>query len=159
MTSIPISRRRLLATATAALAVPALWALPRPASAAEGAVFAPGGVAINGYDPVAYFTDARPVEGEARFASRWNGVEWRFASADNQAAFEADPARYAPQYGGYCAYAVANNYTASTDPDAWSVEDGKLYLNFSRGVRRRWLRDVPGHIAAGDANWPDVLAR
>ena len=96
-------------------------------------------------------------KGDTDHSSTWNGATWRFASADNKAAFDANPDAYAPQYGGYCAYAVANGYTAKTDPDAWSIVDGKLYLNYSRRVRTRWLEDVPGNIAKGDANWPSVL--
>lgn len=155
---VKLSRRALLgAAASAALAAPLALATSRPAMAAEPPVFERRGAAINGYDPVAYFTDGAPVEGDPAITSTWNGAEWRFATAENKATFDADPEAYAPQYGGYCAYAVANGYTAKTDPDAWSIEDGKLYLNFSRRVRRLWLEDVPGHIAAGDANWPKVL--
>jgi YHS domain-containing protein len=154
-----VTRRRLLGAAGAALAVPVVAAWPRPAQAADTPVFSRAGAAINGYDPVAYFTEGAPVKGDAAFITMWNGADWRFSSAANQAAFEADPGAYAPQYGGYCAYAVANGYTARTDPDAWSVVDGKLYLNYSRRVRGLWLQDVPGHVASADANWPGVLAR
>ena len=150
------TRRHLLLLAAAALP---LALLPRGAEAQEPAVFSGGGAAINGYDPVAYFTDGAPVKGDAAFTTMWNGADWRFASAANQAAFEANPDAYAPQYGGYCAYAVANGYTAKTDPDAWSIVDGKLYLNYSRRVRGLWERDVPGHVASADANWPAVLGR
>ncbi len=131
------------------------------AQANKPSVFNSGGVAINGYDPVAYFTESQPVPGkaEASHQLQWQGVTWQFASLENRAQFEQDPHSYAPQYGGYCAYAVANNYTASTDPDAWSIHEGKLYLNFNRGVRFLWARDIPGHVEAGDANWPQVLSR
>lgn len=152
-----LSRRRFLSAGAAALALPVVLAIPRPAMAGEPPVFSAGGAAINGYDPVAYFTKAAPVRGDAAYTTMWNGAEWRFSSAENQATFERNPERYAPQYGGYCAFAVANGYTAKTDPDAWSVVDGKLYLNFNRRIRTRWLQDVPGNIAAGDANWPSVL--
>lgn len=151
------TRRRLLASAAVLAALPVALAWPRPAMAEEPAIFSAGGAAINGYDPVAYFTEDAPVPGDPAFTTLWNGAEWRFTSAENQSRFERDPERYAPQYGGYCAFAVANGYTAKTDPDAWSVVDGKLYLNFNRRIRSRWLRDVPGNIAAGDANWPAVL--
>ena len=153
-----LTRRRLLTAAgAAALAAPAAFTLSSPAYAAEPPVFQRRGAAINGYDAVAYFTESKPVRGSDDFVSDWNGATWRFASAENKATFDADPEAYAPQYGGYCAYAVANGYTAKTDPDAWSVVDNKLYLNFNKSVRTRWLADVPGHIAAGDANWPAVL--
>lgn len=118
-----------------------------------------GKVAVGGYDPVAYFTQGKPVKGEARFAHKWNGAEFRFASAANRDAFRADPARYAPQYGGYCAWAVANGYTASGDPRVWKVVGGKLYLNYNAEVGRTWSRDIPGNIAKGNRNWPSVLGK
>jgi len=117
-----------------------------------------GGAAIDGYDPVAYFTERHAVEGDAAFETDWNGATWRFSSAANQTAFEADPERYAPRYGGYCAYAAARNYVAGSDPDAWSIVDGALYLNYSPSIRSAWERDVAGQIAAGDRNWPGLEA-
>lgn len=150
-----ITRRRLLTVAAAAPVLTAAGTLP--AFAAEPPVFARRGLAIRGYDPVAYFTDAAPVQGSADFATDYMGATWRFASAGNLETFLADPAAWAPQYGGYCAFAVASGYTAKTDPDAWTVWEDKLYLNFNRSVRARWLEDVPGYVAAGDANWPSVL--
>lgn len=140
-----------------ALAAIVLVICVNSASAAEPPVFATGEGAIGGYDPVAYFTEGRPVQGSEAFQSQWGGATFSFASADNQAQFEADPEKYAPQYGGYCAYAVSEGYTATTDPAAWSIVDGKLYLNYSPGVRDRWSRDIPGRIAAADRNWPSVL--
>ena len=127
-------------------------------AAAKDAVYQSflGGTAINGYDPVAYF-DGGPVEGSSDFTHDWNGATWRFASAENRDRFAADPEAFAPQYGGYCAWAVAQGYTASTDPEAWSVVDGKLYLNYSKSVQAQWEGDIPGNIAKGDANWPSVL--
>lgn len=157
MTRPAFTRRSFLAAGAAAVALPVALTLPRPAMAGEPPVFSARGAAINGYDPVAYFTEGAPVPGDAAFTTMWNGAEWRFSSAETQAMFEGNPERYAPQYGGYCAFAVANGYTAKTDPDAWSVVDDKLYLNFNKRIRSRWLRDVPGNIAAGDANWPSVL--
>lgn len=139
------------------VAVPVTGTLVRPALSATPEIFVNGGAAINGYDPVAYFTDGRPVRGSDAITSEWNGATWWFATAENKASFDADPEAYAPQYGGYCAWAVAEGYTASTDPDAWKIEDGKLYLNFSRRIQRRWERDIPGNIARADANWPRVL--
>lgn len=151
---IDMLTRRTFLTAAAAAPV-ALATLP--AFAAEPPVFAEGGVAIKGYDPVAYFTDAKPVEGDAAFTAEHDGATWRFASAANRDAFVAAPQRYAPQYGGYCAYAVSRGYTASISPNAWSIHEDKLYLNFNRAVRGLWSRDIPGNIAKGDANWPKVL--
>ncbi len=116
------------------------------------------GVAIKGHDPVAYFTQGAPVRGDASLSATHNGATYHFASAANRDAFTADPARFAPAYGGFCAYAVANGYTADIDPAAFTVHNDRLYLNFSRSVRRRWERDIPGNIVKGDANWPSLSA-
>ncbi len=155
-----LTRRRLLSFAVAvpAAAVFAPLALSRAARAAKPPVYAEDGIAVDGSDAVAYFTQGRPVAGKAALTHDWMGVTWRFASEENRAAFAADPEKFAPQYGGYCAYAVSEGYTASTVPEAWKIVDGKLYLNYSRGVQRRWERDIPGRIAAADANWPAVLS-
>jgi hypothetical protein len=117
-----------------------------------------GSLAVDGYDPVAYFTEGKPVEGKKEFTTEWNGAKWRFASAANRDLFVAEPAKYAPQYGGYCAWAVANNYTADADPEAWAVVDGKLYLNYDEKVQEKWRQDVPGNIAKADQNWPKLSA-
>ncbi|MEM9708712.1 MAG: YHS domain-containing (seleno)protein [Pseudomonadota bacterium] len=148
------SRRHFL-TLSAALPLAAIAA--QPAFAATPETYAEGGVAIDGTDTVAYFTEGAPVPGSEEFTSEWNGATWRFASAENKAKFDANPEAFAPQYGGYCAFAVASGYTASTVPEAWTIHDGKLYLNFSKRIQRRWSRDIPGNIAKGDANWPAVL--
>ena len=116
------------------------------------------GGAIRGYDPVAYHTEGKPVAGKRAHRVEWKGATWSFASAGNKALFEGDPEKYAPRYGGYCAWAVSQGYTASIDPDAWSIVEGKLYLNYSLGVRDQWSHDIPGNIAKGDVNWPKLLA-
>ncbi|MEL6608177.1 MAG: YHS domain-containing (seleno)protein [Pseudomonadota bacterium] len=149
-----ITRRTFLA---AAAATPLAAALATPALAATPPVYATDGVAINGYDPVAYFTEGKPVEGSADFTADHDGATFRFASAENRDLFVSDTAKYAPQYGGYCAYAVSKGYTAETSPRAWSVVDDRLYLNFNRAVRTIWSTDIPGNIAKADANWPTVL--
>lgn len=113
--------------------------------------------AIRGYDPVAYFSEGKPVEGLPEFSHEWNGAQWLFASADNLEMFKQGPEQYAPQYGGYCAYAVANGYTAKTEPEAWTIVDDKLYLNYSLGVRKKWTKDIPGNIKKANDNWPGVL--
>jgi YHS domain-containing protein len=118
-----------------------------------------GGVAIEGYDPVAYFTDGRPVEGKKGFETEWNGATWRFVSAEHRDLFAADPGKYAPQYGGYCAWAVSQGSTAGIDPEAWKIHDGKLYLNYDRSVQEKWLADMENLIAKGDANWPKLLEK
>jgi YHS domain-containing protein len=111
------------------------------------------GLAIDGYDPVAYFTQGKPVQGVTEFEYSWNGTKYRFVSAANRDRFARDPEAFAPQYGGFCAYAVSRGYTADIDPAAWAVVDGKLYLNYSVRVQRTWEGDVPGNIKKADANW------
>jgi YHS domain-containing protein len=117
-----------------------------------------GSVAIGGYDAVAYFTEGKPVEGSSDFEYEWMGATWRFASAADRDQFAADPEKYAPQYGGYCAYAVSQGTTADIDPDAWHIEDGKLYLNLNKKVQSIWMKDIPGYIGKADANWPMIKA-
>lgn len=134
-------------------------AVPGPAEAAKAPVSTGlfGNVAVSGHDPVAYFREGKPVPGTRAHVATWKGAEYRFASAANRDAFKADPERYAPQYGGYCAWAVSQGYTASADPKVWKIVDGKLYLNYNAEVGRRWAQDIPGHIARANANWPKVL--
>ena len=115
------------------------------------------GVAIKGYDPVAYFTDGKPAKGASVYSFEWNGAEWRFASAAHRDLFKADPAKYAPQYGGYCAWAVSRGYTAGIDPDAWKIVSGRLYLNYSMKVQQQWSEDIPGNVAKAEENWPKIL--
>ena len=126
------------------------------AGAFAGAYFERGGAAIDGYDPVAYFKENKPVKGSNAFTATHEGSLFRFASAENRDAFVADPKKYAPQYGGFCAYAVANGYKAKIEPDAFTIVDGKLYLNYDQSVQRRWRRDIPGYIRTGDRNWPEL---
>jgi hypothetical protein len=114
-------------------------------------------VAVGGYDPVAYFREGKPVRGVAANTTMWKGAEFRFSSVANRDAFLADPERFAPQYGGYCAWAVSQGYTAKGDPRFWKVVDGKLYLNFDAKVQERWEADVPGFVRMADGNWPGVL--
>ncbi|MFN7960500.1 MAG: YHS domain-containing (seleno)protein [Thermoanaerobaculia bacterium] len=118
-----------------------------------------GGVALQGYDPVAYFTDGKPVEGSKEFVFSWQGATWRFASADHRDAFAKEPEKYAPQYGGYCAYAVAKGSTAGIDPQAWKIVDGKLYLNYNRKIQEEWLKNMASYIASADQNWPQIVKR
>jgi YHS domain-containing protein len=115
-------------------------------------------IALSGYDVVAYF-DGRAAPGNARFEHRWNGALWRFASEANRDRFAKDPEKYAPQFGGYCAWAVSRGYTADVDPEAFRVVNGRLYLNYSKSVQRRWEQDVPGNISKAEANWPGVLQK
>ena len=125
-------------------------------AAFAGDFYEKDGVAIRGYDPVAYFTDKKPVRGLPAHKSEFRGSTFHFASAASRDAFSADPARYAPQYNGFCAFGVAGGYKASIDPAAFTVVDGKLYLNYNAGVQKQWRADVPGFIAKADRNWPQV---
>lgn len=113
--------------------------------------------AAGGYDPVAYFTGGKPVAGRRDFTLTWKGATWRFASEKNREAFRSKPEAYAPQYGGHCAWAVSEGYTAKGDPRHWKIVNGKLYLNYNAKVQSDWERDVPRRIAGGDRNWPSVL--
>ncbi len=117
------------------------------------------GLAVSGYDPVAYFDEGAPVKGKKEFSLEHDGATWRFSSGDNLAKFKADPEAYAPQYGGYCAWAVSQGYTAPANPDNWSVHGGKLYLNYDDKVQSDWLKDPDGFIEKAGANWPGVLSK
>lgn len=114
------------------------------------------GVAIRGTDPVAYFQEGKPVQGNSQFAYKWMNATWYFSSAANRDLFVKNPQKYAPQYGGFCAWAVSRGYTASTDPDVWKIVDGKLYLNYNKGVQRSWEQNIPDNISSGDRNWPSL---
>ncbi len=132
-----------------------------PAFAASPEVFTArfSDLAVSGYDPVAYFDSSAPAKGSKDFSFEYNGATWRFASAENLAKFRADPAAYAPQYGGYCAWAVAQGYTAPGNPQNWAVRDGKLYLNYNDKVQSDWQKDPDGFIAKANVNWPGVLSK
>jgi YHS domain-containing protein len=129
---------------------------PFSVNANVGWFFERNGLAIDGYDPVAYFTEQKPVKGLAHFRADFRGTTFQFASAANRDTFAADPTKYAPQYGGYCAYGMAKGYKAKIDPAAFTVVGDKLYLNYSEAVRSRWLSDIPGYVQKADTNWPDV---
>lgn len=117
------------------------------------------GLALRGYDAVAYYREGAAVEGGAEFEHQWDGARWLFKSAENRDAFAREPRAYAPQYGGYCSYAVAHGYTADADPRAWKVVDGKLYLNYNEDVRRLWEQDIPGFLRKSEQNWPRFLIK
>ena len=153
--------RRARGTALAAFILgAAMAAIPPAAAAAEDPVFTSrGNLAIRGYDPVAYFTEGIAVKGGKDHTLGWLGATWRFASAGNRDLFAADPEKYAPQYGGYCAWAVSRDYTAPTDPDAFTVVNGKLYLNYNRKIMEQWLKERDENIESADRNWPAVLEK
>lgn len=110
-----------------------------------------------GYDTVSYFETGTPTKGSSDYTTQYQGATWRFANAENLARFEDNPERYAPAYGGYCAWAVSQGYLAKGDPQHWSIRDGRLYLNYNRSVHDQWLEDPDGFIRKADTNWPEVL--
>ncbi|SIS97707.1 YHS domain-containing (seleno)protein [Neptunomonas antarctica] len=114
-------------------------------------------IAVSGYDTVAYFTEGKAVKGSDDYSIEYQDTEWRFKNSDNLAIFKADPAKYAPQYGGYCAWAVANNDTAKGDPLQWTLLNGKLYLNYDADIQSKWLKDKEALIRTADQNWPGVI--
>jgi YHS domain-containing protein len=152
----PSSRALILALAIAALpfispAAPALAKEPPVYTASKEKL------ALSGYDPVAYFVAGKPVKGSGTISTTYNGATWHFASEANRTTFAADPAKYAPQFGGYCSWAVSQGYTASGDPLAWKIVNGKLYVNYNQDVAATWSKDISTNISKGNANWPKVL--
>ena len=113
--------------------------------------------AIKGYDPVAYFVNAEPVKGKEAFTMKWKGADWYFSSQQNLEAFKADPEKYAPQFGGYCAYGVSKGALYKIEPDAWKIVDGKLYLNYDKSIQRKWEGRQDEFIKKAEANWPKVI--
>lgn len=116
-----------------------------------------GNLAIKGYDPVSYFADSKAQKGSKEFEFEYEGAKWRFSSQKHLDQFKADPAAYAPQFGGYCAWAVSQGYTANIDPMAWKIVDGKLYLNYNKSVQAKWEKDAQVLITKGNENWPKLL--
>jgi len=146
-----------LLVALAAIAAP--LALAVPATADGGIYAASANVAVGGYDTVSYFRGkGTPLRGSAAHKVMWKGAEWRFATAQNAAAFKADPAAFAPQYGGHCAWAIAQGYLAPGDPTAYDIVGGKLYLNYDQPIRAKWHKNIAGFIAKGGPNWAKIPA-
>jgi YHS domain-containing protein len=137
----------ILAVLTAVVALRASGQVPP--------IYQDGGLAIKGYDVVAYFTVGQPTKGSTEFTYKWMGATWQFANAKDLELFKADPGKYAPQYGGYCAYAVSKNHTASVNPKNWKIVDGKLYLNHDIAYTF-WKRNIPENIKKADGNWPAI---
>ncbi len=144
--------RTLLIAALIAGAPAATFA---PAAFAEAPIYTGtfSNVAVQGYDPVAYFSEGKPVKGSTGFTTEYMGATFQFASAANRDAFITDPAAYAPQYGGYCAWAMADGKYAKGDANFWKIVDGKLYLNFNKSIQSKWNADVPGFISKADVEW------
>lgn len=113
--------------------------------------------AIDGYDPVAYFKEGKPVKGDEKLMFEWEGAIWYFSTPENLKEFQRHPKKYIPQYGGYCAYAVAHGYTAKVDPTAWKIINNKLYLNYNKNIQQKWEENEGAFIKKANSNWPVVL--
>lgn len=129
---------------------------PGPVSAASAINKGSDGIALKGYDVVAYFTEGKATKGKPEFQHEWMGAKWQFSTAANRHLFAANPSQYAPQYGGYCAYGVSEGHRAPIDPNVWKVVGGKLYLNYNASVGKEWQRDIPGRIAKANKNWEKI---
>jgi len=116
------------------------------------------GIAIKGYDTVAYFTENRAIKGLEEFSYDWNHGVWLFSNKKNMELFKANPEKFAPQYGGYCAFAAAKGSFAKIDPTQFTVLNNKLYLNYNARIQNKWTKNRDKFIELGDQNWPDLLA-
>ncbi|HJS54894.1 MAG TPA: YHS domain-containing (seleno)protein [Chitinophagaceae bacterium] len=125
-------------------------------SAQQSEIFVKDNAAIGGYDVVAYFKEGKPVKGSTDFRVTYKGATWLFTNKDNADLFKVTPEKYEPQYGGYCAFGCSRGYKAKTNPDAWTIVNGKLYLNYNTDVRATWNKDQRGYIEKADANWLQV---
>jgi len=146
-----MSRRGLRGLAAAAAL--ALGAAGAAVAGAGDKDLGDDGLALEGYDPVAYFTEGEPTRGSADYTATYEGATYRFANAEHLAAFEADPETYVPAYGGYCAFGLAMGQKVGSDPEVWEVVDGQLYLNVNQDVQERWEANIPGFVATADHNW------
>ncbi|WP_155147298.1 MULTISPECIES: YHS domain-containing (seleno)protein [Alphaproteobacteria] len=146
-----LSRRSLIASFAAALFASALHAQDRPV------FYADDGLAMAGYDAVSYFDEGVPTRGQPEIAVMWKGAEWHFASQENRERFESNPRAFAPQFGGYCAYAMTYGSLSSTDPNAWKIVEGRLYLTHSPAIERMWDRNLTQNIRMAEEYWPAVL--
>ncbi len=120
--------------------------------------YKPSGIAIRGYDPVAYFTQGKPLDGDDAFTTLWNNATWRFSSQEHLDLFTGDPEKYAPQYGGYCAYGVAQGSLVKIEPENWTIVEGKLYLNYNQKLQNEWEKDIPDYIKTADDKFEGLLA-
>ena len=152
-----LKRRSVLAFAALLLAGTAALAAPPVNTLKAGFFGGRSDTAILGYDPVAYFTDGKPAKGQDAYATDWMGATWKFASKAHLDLFKAAPEKYAPQYGGYCAYGVSQDHLVSIEPDKFKVLDGKLYLNYDADVQATWLKDPAGYIRQADAKFQALL--
>ena len=153
-------------TTLIALALASTFGLAAPAFAgpevntSTGIVLAEGkpglGLAVHGYDVVAYFSESKPVKGDAKFAVNHANATYRFASQANLDTFKANPAKYEPAYGGYCAFGVSVGAKFDADPTLWKIVDGRLYLNIDPGIQANWVKDIPGNIKKAEVNWVGI---
>ena len=151
-----VNKRALIAF-VAAVAVSASLAVTPPALAAGPQVNATiTGLALRGYDPVAFFTDGKPVLGDFTITAQYEGATYRFASEDHKALFVKEPTKYLPQFGGFCAFGTAQGYKVDGDPNVWKIVDNKLYLNLAPPVAARWNQDIAGNIATANEKWVDL---
>lgn len=151
--------RHLITAATAAIALlavaPATSFAVKHTGGDYNTLYA--GLGAKGYDVVSYFTDRKPVQGSDKFTATYGGVTWQFASAEHRDTFKADPARYAPQYGGFCSWGVAQGKLFDVDPvNGWTISNGKLYLNFNGDINNTFVRDAAGFIGKAEKNWPGL---
>ena len=155
--SVPVTRAACIAAAVAlaGCATQGQVSLVQPVAAVNN----DGGLAIKGYDAVGYFADSRPEPGSPAITSQWQGATYRFTSEEHRAAFVASPGHYAPQYGGFCAFAISRGRIAPIQPDHWAVYNDRLYLNNNLAAQQLWSLDRSGNVKAGDANWPLVPKR
>ncbi len=151
MKNIPLPRRVSISRLAICLTMGAL-----AAHAVAGEYFERNGIAIQGYDPVAYFQMGRPVQGSPDFKLQHKGSEFHFSSQANRNAFAADPDRYSPQYNGFCAFGMASGYKAAIQPTAFTVVNGKLYLNYNADIQKKWGTDVSGYVKKADGLWPET---
>ncbi len=161
-TSTPFSasRRFTLALGAGALIASTAAFAAAPINTLKNSLF--GGstdTAINGYDTVAYFTLSKPVKGLDSLVTEWMGAKWKFSSQAHLDLFKAAPEKYAPQYGGYCAFGVSRGYLVKVEPDQFTVLEGKLYLNYDADVQKQWLKDPAGYIKLADAKFADLLKK
>jgi YHS domain-containing protein len=161
--SVGLTRRTTMASAWAVAGIlfcTAAWAAEPPINTLKNSLF--GGrtdTAINGYDTVAYFTLGKPVKGQDALVTQWMGATWKFSTQAHLDLFKANPEKYAPQYGGYCAYGVVKDNLVKVEPDQFTVRDGKLYLNYDADIQTLWLKDPAGFIKAADAKFPTLLKK
>lgn len=127
--------------------------------AQKSEIYSPGGKALKGYDPVAFFTDSKPVMGVESFSFSWKGATWMFANQSNMESFKSNPEKYAPQYGGYCAYGTSQGHKAPTEVDTWTILNDKLYFNYNQEVKTMWVKDQPGYIMKADKKWPEIKGK